>query len=77
VSAYRLDAEALYEQLDEHRQERGLSWRAVGRENDLSPNVLSRLKRGTSPDAHAVLTLLAWLDSEDSRPLPIKPKEAA
>ena len=77
MSTYRLDPEALYEDLDDRRQERGLSWRAIARETDLSPMVFSRLKQGTAPDAHAVLTLLVWLTPGADAELPVKPMAAA
>lgn len=75
MSAYVLDAPELYRRLDVKRQERGISWRAVGRETGISPMIFTRLKQDHSPDAHTLLTLLVWLDLDDGLNYVIKPKE--
>lgn len=77
MSAYVLDAAELRSRLDAKRKTRGISWRQVCRENDISPCVPSRLKNGTAPDAHALLSLLVWLDLDTDIAYLIKPKGAA
>lgn len=60
-SGYVLDVPELYRRLDVRRRERGLSWRAVGRELGLASSTFTRLSQGFAPDAHALVTLLVWL----------------
>ncbi|MDR3080965.1 MAG: hypothetical protein LBV60_08555 [Streptomyces sp.] len=75
MSGYELDALELYRRLDACRHERGISWRAIGRETRLSPCVFTRLGQGRAPDAHALLTLLVWLDLDADIAFAIKPRE--
>jgi len=61
VSRWVLDVGVLYGLLDAHRERLGVSWYRVARDLDLSPNVFSRMARGSVPDSHALGTLLMWL----------------
>jgi hypothetical protein len=56
-----LDVLVLRQVLDEKRRARGVSWRDVARELDISPCVFTRMKSGGAPDAHALGSLLMWL----------------
>ena len=76
MSAYVLDATELYRRLDTRRQERGISWRQLARENGISPCIPSRLKNGSAPDAHTLLSLIVWLDLDTDIAYLIKPKDA-
>jgi transcriptional regulator with XRE-family HTH domain len=62
VTAYRLDVPELHRRLDVQRQQRGLSWRALGATTGISPSTFSRLAAGHAPDAHGLVSLLVWLD---------------
>jgi transcriptional regulator with XRE-family HTH domain len=77
MTAYRLDVPELYRRLDVQRAARGLSWRAVGREVGLSPMLFSRLSQGHDPDAHALVSLLVWLDLDTDIAYLVKPREAS
>jgi hypothetical protein len=76
VTAYRLDIAELHRRLDAQRQARGLSWRAVARDAGVGPNVLHRSGRGHAPDAHALVSLLVWLDLDTDIVHLIEPGEA-
>ena len=64
MSSYRLDVAALWERLDKQRAARGLLWRDVARELDLSASTLTRLGQGKRPDADALVTMFVWLDMD-------------
>lgn len=66
MTAHRLDVQQLYAHLDWKRKQAGRSWRAVAREVGVNQSLFSRLKAGHAPDAHALVTLLAWLDLDIS-----------
>jgi transcriptional regulator with XRE-family HTH domain len=75
VSAYLLDVPELYRRLDVRRRERGLTWRQIAEQLDVSPSMFSRLADGNRPDADALVSLLVWLDLDDGLNYVIKPKE--
>jgi transcriptional regulator with XRE-family HTH domain len=77
VSAYLLDVPELYRRLDARRRERGLTWRQIAEQLDVSPSMFSRLADGNRPDADALVSLLVWLDLDDGLNYVIKPKETA
>lgn len=62
------DAEGLALALDKKRTEKGMSWRAVGREAGVSPSTLSRLAADEHPDVRGLVSLLAWLGETDLAP---------
>jgi transcriptional regulator with XRE-family HTH domain len=76
VSAYQLDVPEFRRRLDFRRQERGLTWRQLAEQVDVSPSTFSRLADGKRPDADALITLLVWLDLDTDIAIMIKPKEA-
>jgi transcriptional regulator with XRE-family HTH domain len=56
-----VDVEALYAALDSKRKTRGVSWREIARELDVSPSTFSRMAQGRRPDVDTFATLLRWL----------------
>ena len=57
-----VDVAALHAALDAARVSRGLSWRELARELGLSPSTLSRLTNLKSPDVHAFMAMIQWLN---------------
>ena len=76
MSIYQLDVSEFRRRLDLRRQERGLTWRQLAEQVDVSPSTFSRLADGNRPDADALITLLVWLDLDTDIAIMIKPKEA-
>ncbi|TVL89808.1 helix-turn-helix domain-containing protein [Streptomyces sp. SAJ15] len=62
MTAYRLNVAELHRRLNAARSQRGLSWRAVARDAGVGSNAVHRLTKGHAPDAHTLVSLLAWLD---------------
>lgn len=62
MPAYRLDVPELHRRLDAHRQDLGLTWRGVGRQTGLAISTFTRISKGRSVEADALVTLLVWLD---------------
>lgn len=60
----RLDVAALYAALDKERGARGLSWRKLAHEADVSPSTLSRMAGGLRPDVDAFAALATWLGTK-------------
>jgi transcriptional regulator with XRE-family HTH domain len=60
------DADGFYESLDNERKSRGLNWKDVAREADVSPSTLTRLGQGRRPDVDSFSKLCGWggLDPE-------------
>ena len=52
---------ALYAALDAVRESRGISWRQLAREVQVSPSTFSRLANRQKPDVDAFLALVRWL----------------
>lgn len=57
----KIDVRGLYSALNAVREARGASWRALAKEIDVSPSLLSRLGNGYRPDADGFATLVRWL----------------
>jgi len=57
----KLDTEALLAALDAQREARGISWRELAREADVSPSSLTRMHQGKNPDVNTFGALLQWL----------------
>lgn len=57
----KIDVQALHAALDGEREARGLSWRQLAKEIEVSPSLLSRLSNGYRPDADGFVTLVRWL----------------
>lgn len=63
------DPVALHAALDRRREEMGISWREVARQNGLSSNNLSAwLRQGRSINAEYLCRLMAWLGTDDIGP---------
>lgn len=56
-----VDVIALYAALDAAREGKGLSWRQVAREIEVSPSTLSRLANKLKPDVNAFAAMVRWL----------------
>jgi transcriptional regulator with XRE-family HTH domain len=56
-----VDVEALHGALDAKRKSKGLSWRDLASELDVSASTFTRMAHGQRPDIDAFATLLAWL----------------
>jgi transcriptional regulator with XRE-family HTH domain len=56
-----IDVNRLYAALDAQRTARGLSWRQLAKEIEVSPSLLSRMANGLRPDVDAFATLVQWL----------------
>lgn len=54
------DADGFYESLDNERKSRGLNWKAVAREANVSPSTLTRLGQGRRPDVDSFSKLCGW-----------------
>ncbi|MGQ0572904.1 MAG: helix-turn-helix domain-containing protein [Pseudonocardia sp.] len=57
----RVDVERLRAALDAERKERGLSWRQVATEADVSSSLFTRIGKGHSPDLESFAALVQWL----------------
>ncbi|MCY3008115.1 MAG: helix-turn-helix transcriptional regulator [Planctomycetota bacterium] len=61
------DAEGFFAVLDGHRISRGLTWRQVAKESEVSASTLTRMAQGKRPDVDSLASLLAWSsESADS-----------
>lgn len=57
-----IDVNALVAALDATRRQRGLSWRKLAEEADVSPSTLTRMQQGKSPDVNTFAALTQWLN---------------
>lgn len=57
-----VDVNALVAALDAKRRQRGLSWRKLAEEADVSPSTLTRMQQGKSPDVNTFTALTQWLN---------------
>ncbi|MEV0220838.1 hypothetical protein [Streptomyces sp. NPDC050704] len=73
MSTHRLDVPELHRRLDAHRQDLGLTWRAVGRQVGLPVSTFTRISKGRSLEADALVTLLVWLDLDNEIAVLIEP----
>jgi transcriptional regulator with XRE-family HTH domain len=56
-----VDVKSLHAALDHAREERGLSWRQLAKELDVSASTLSRMVNGLKPDVSAFAAMTMWL----------------
>lgn len=79
--APRLDVYSLIAALNAQREARGISWRKVAQEAEVSPSSLTRMQQGKLPDVNTFAALTHWLnmpgedflksdDDENARPGP-------
>jgi transcriptional regulator with XRE-family HTH domain len=57
----QINVPALYAALDAVRESRGISWRQLAREVQVSPSTFSRLANRQKPDVDAFVALVRWL----------------
>ena len=62
----RVNVPALYAALDASREGRGISWRQLAKEIEVSPSTLSRLANDLKPDVNAFAAMLQWLGMDAS-----------
>lgn len=77
MTAYRLDVPELYRRLDIQRAAKGLTWRQLAPMVGVASSCFSRMSHGNAPDAHALVSLLVWLDLDTDIAYLIRPKEDA
>lgn len=75
MSGHRLDVPELHQLLDTQRRARGLSWRGIARETGLGSSTLTRIRHGQAPDAHALVSLLVWLNLDTDIARIAQPRE--
>jgi hypothetical protein len=73
MTAYRLDVPEFHARLDTERRKQGLTWRAVGRATGLPVSIFTRISKGRSLEADAMVTLLVWLGLDTDIAYLIKP----
>jgi transcriptional regulator with XRE-family HTH domain len=57
----QINTKTLYAALDAQREARGISWRQLAHEVEVSPSTLSRLGQGKGPAADVFVALAGWL----------------
>ncbi len=57
----RFDTRALYQALDQERQQRGWSWQQLGRTIGVSPATLTRMRAGGRLEVDGMLAMVGWL----------------
>ena len=62
----QINVPALYAALDAVRESKGMSWRQLAREVQVSPSTFSRLANKQKPDVDAFLALVRWLECQPS-----------
>ncbi len=72
-----IEVAALHSALERQRAARGISWREVASELDLSPSTFTRLAQGHRPDVDAFATMLSWLGLEAKEFMTPAPDETA
>lgn len=56
-----VDVAALYAALEAEKHTRGMSWRQLARDCQLSPSTFTRMANGLRPDVDAFAGLVRWL----------------
>src|SRR4051812_16049395 len=56
-----VDVAALYAALEAEKDTRGMSWRQLARDCQLSPSTFTRMANGLRPDVDAFAGLVRWL----------------
>ena len=54
------DAEGFFDALDEVRDSKGLTWKEVADESEVSASTLTRMAQGKRPDVDSLAALLKW-----------------
>ena len=66
VSAQAFDVSGFYAALDSVRRSRGLTWRQVAKQAQVSASSLTRMTRGSRPDIDTVASLASWASVDPS-----------
>lgn len=56
-----IEVAALYGALDSRRNAKGLSWRKLAKELELSPSIFTRLAQGQQPRTGSYVEMTTWL----------------
>ena len=75
-SQHRVDVAALYAALESEKNARGMSWRQLARDCDLSPSTFTRMANGLRPDVDAFAALVQWLGQPAESFMTTDPEEA-
>ena len=76
MTTHRVNGPALWQAVDHKRQSLSMSWRAVGRELDISQSTFTRIRNPEhSIDGAALVSILAWLGLAIGIPDLITPTE--
>lgn len=62
------DVSALYDRLDQQREQHELTWKGIAHDIGISPSSFSRMAIGAVPDVHTLSRLLLWLGDTDIGP---------
>lgn len=57
----RVDVGRLRAALDTERRKKGISWRQLAQQAQISPSLLSRMQNGSKPDLESFAALIQWL----------------
>jgi transcriptional regulator with XRE-family HTH domain len=60
VATQRFDVEGFHAALDSVRRSRGMTWRQVAKEANVSASSLTRMTKGSRPDIDTVASLASW-----------------
>lgn len=58
----QIDVQRLVATIDAERRARGLSWRQVAKDAEISASTLTRMQQGKSPDVNTFFALTRWLE---------------
>ncbi|KAB1146786.1 hypothetical protein F7R91_14495 [Streptomyces luteolifulvus] len=73
MSSHRLDVPELHRRLDARRRDLGLTWRGVARQTGLAISTFTRIGKGRTVEADALVTLLVWLDLDSEIAVLVEP----
>ena len=57
----RFNAKALYQAMDQQREERGMTWADISREIGISASTITRTKQGGRMEVDGMLAMVHWL----------------
>lgn len=77
MSSQRFDFDGFHAALDGIRRSRGMTWRQVAREANVSASSLTRMARGSRPDIDTVASLAAWASLDPATFFPRSAEESA
>lgn len=77
MARWILDVTVLHQVVDGQREQRGMSWRQLGRDLQVAPVVFRRMRAGRAPDSHTLGTVLMWLGWAPELALLVRERQAA